>query len=98
MNKHLQTLILAHIIHHVLIHRTSILRGNIIQSQHHRLLVLSNQLCLTRVGLTRDSWRKNIVDWHTIGVLLNIHSLNIERTRTGVWIIDIKLIIRHILV
>ena len=98
MHKHLQAFVLAHIIYHVLVHRTCIFRRYIIQSQHHSLLILRYQLRLSRICLTGYTWRQHIVHRCTIRIFLYIHSLHIQRTRTCVWIAYVVLVIRHILI
>ena len=57
MHEHLQVLILPHVVTGVLVHRPCVTGTEVGYPQHHRLLVLRNQLCLTRIGLTTHTRR-----------------------------------------
>ena len=77
--EHLQTLILTHVIGHILIHRTRVFGLQVIHFQHHCLLILCDQLRLSGVCLARDTGWQHIVHRRTIRVLLYIHCLHIQR-------------------
>ena len=57
VDEHLQVLVLPHVVSRVLIHRPGIMRREVHDPHHHRLLVLRNQLCLTRIGLPAHTRR-----------------------------------------
>ena len=98
VHEHLQSLVLTHIIGHILIHSTRIFWLQIIHFQHHGLFILCNQLCLSWVCLTGDTWRQNVVHWRTVWILLYIHRLHIQCAIRWIWVSNIELIIRHILI
>ena len=78
MNEHLQVLILPHVVSGVLVHRTCVVRAEMRNTHYHRLLVLRNQLCLSRVGLTTYARRQYIVNRRASAVLLDVHRLYIH--------------------
>ena len=80
VHKHLETLVVSHVVGRVLIYRTSIFRRQVMYPQHHRLFVQRNELRLTRVGLTRYSRRQHVVNRRLAGVLFDIHRLDIKRS------------------
>ena len=83
MNEHLQVLVVTHVVGGVLIYGTCVAERQVVHAQYHSLFVLCNQLCLTRVGLTADTRRQNIVHRRTVTVLLDVHVLHIHQRCTG---------------
>ena len=77
MHEHLQVLVLPHVIAGVLVHRSGVMRAEVRYAQYHRLLVLRDQLGLTRVRLTAYSRRQDIVDRRAGTVLFDIHRLDV---------------------
>ena len=78
MNEHLQVLVLPHVIAGILIHRSCVVRTEVHHAQNHRLLVLRNQLSLTRIGLTAHTRWQHIVNRRTGTVLLDVHGLHVD--------------------
>ena len=62
VDEHLQVLVLAHVVTRILVHRSGVTRTKVCHAENHRLLVLRNQLCLSRIGLTAHAGRQHIVD------------------------------------
>ena len=98
MHKHLQALVLTHIIYHILIYSARILWSQMIKTEYHGLLVLLNQLSLTRVCLTRYTRRQYVVDRRTIRVLFDIHRFYHHRTAGCIWISNVILVVCCILI
>ena len=79
MDEHLQVLVLPHVVPRVLVHRPRIFRTQVHHAQHHRLLVLGNQLGLTRIRLTTHTRWQHIVNRQTGTVFLDIDRLHVDR-------------------
>ena len=79
MHEHLQVLVLAHVVSCVLVHRACVMRAEIHHAHHHRLLVLCDELRLSRVGLTAHPRRQHVVHRRTGAVLLDVDSLHVNR-------------------
>ena len=79
MDEHLQVLILADVVSGILVHGACIVRTEVHDTQHHRLFVLGDELCLTRVGLSAHSRREDVVNRRTGTVLLDINRLHADR-------------------
>ena len=82
VNKHLQMLVVTHVVGCVFVHGTCVAEWQVVHTQNHRLFVLCNQLRLPGVGLTADARRQDIVDRRTVAVLLDIYVLHIHQGRT----------------
>ena len=83
MDEHLQVLILPHIVSGVLVHSARVSWTEVTHPQNHRLFVLGDELGLSRICLSADSWRQNVVNRRTGTVLFYIDGLHVDR-RTGV--------------
>ena len=78
MDEHLQVLVLPHVISGVFVHRLGVTGTEVCHTQHHRLLVLSDQLGLTRIRLTAHTRRQHVVNRCTGTVLFDIHRLHVD--------------------
>ena len=78
VHEHLQFLVVTQVVRSVLIHGFGIVRGEVLNFQHHRLLVLRYQLRLSGIGLTAYARRQHIVDRCLGTVLLNTYRLHIQ--------------------
>ena len=76
--EHLQVLVLAHVVTGVLVHRACVMRAEVHYTNDHGLLVLRNELGLTRIGLTAYSRRQHIVNRCAGTILLDVNSLHVN--------------------
>ena len=83
MHEHLQVLVLAHVVARVLVHGPGVARTEVHNPQYHCLLVLGDELRLTRVGLSAHTRRKHIVNRRTGTVLFYVNGLYVNG-RTGI--------------
>ena len=78
MGKHLDTLILTEVESSILVYRLGFSTGQIPDNKAQSLLVGFNQLWLTRILLTTDAWRQDVIDRSLLGIFLKIHGTSLQ--------------------
>ena len=78
MGKHLNTLILTEVESSILVYRLGFSTGQIPDNKTQSLLVGFYQLWLTRILLTTDARRQDIIDRSLLGIFLKIHGTSLQ--------------------